>query len=48
MADERRAWAVPDVLISPEEMADGALRLATDEQLAGRARNDASPDPIAL
>jgi NAD(P)-dependent dehydrogenase (short-subunit alcohol dehydrogenase family) len=35
-ADERRAWAVPDVLISPEEMADAVLRLATDEQLAGR------------
>jgi NAD(P)-dependent dehydrogenase (short-subunit alcohol dehydrogenase family) len=35
-ADERRQWAVPDVLISPEEIAAAVLRLASDRTLAGR------------
>ena len=35
--DERRQWQVPDVLIEPDEIAGAALRLATDEKLAGRA-----------
>jgi NAD(P)-dependent dehydrogenase (short-subunit alcohol dehydrogenase family) len=35
-AEERRKWAVPDVLIAPEEIADAVLRLATDGGLAGR------------
>lgn len=34
--DQRREAAVPDVLITPEEVADAVLRLATDESLAGR------------
>ena len=36
--DIRRAgaWAVPDVLIAPEQVADAVVRLATDESLAGR------------
>jgi NAD(P)-dependent dehydrogenase (short-subunit alcohol dehydrogenase family) len=34
--EERRRWAVPDVLIPPEEIADAVLRLATDASLAGR------------
>jgi NAD(P)-dependent dehydrogenase (short-subunit alcohol dehydrogenase family) len=34
--EERHNWAVPDVLIAPEEVADAVLRLATDENLAGR------------
>jgi 3-oxoacyl-[acyl-carrier protein] reductase len=34
--EERKTWAVPDVLLEPEEVAAGALRLATDEGLAGR------------
>jgi NAD(P)-dependent dehydrogenase (short-subunit alcohol dehydrogenase family) len=34
--EQRREWAVPDVLIPPEEVADAVLRLATDESLAGR------------
>ncbi len=33
---QRREWMVPDVLITPEEIAEAVLRLATDEQLAGR------------
>jgi NAD(P)-dependent dehydrogenase (short-subunit alcohol dehydrogenase family) len=33
---ERRERGVPDVLISPDEIADAVLRLATDETLAGR------------
>jgi NAD(P)-dependent dehydrogenase (short-subunit alcohol dehydrogenase family) len=33
---QRRDAAVPDVLITPEEVADAVLRLATDESLAGR------------
>ena len=35
-AEERRQWEVPDVLISPEEIADAVLRLAFDTRLAGR------------
>jgi NAD(P)-dependent dehydrogenase (short-subunit alcohol dehydrogenase family) len=34
--EQRRDSAVPDVLITPEEVADAVLRLATDETLAGR------------
>jgi NAD(P)-dependent dehydrogenase (short-subunit alcohol dehydrogenase family) len=34
--EERRDWAVPDVLIEPAEVADAVLRLATDGRLAGR------------
>jgi NAD(P)-dependent dehydrogenase (short-subunit alcohol dehydrogenase family) len=34
--EERRQWAVPDVLIPPEEIAEAVLRLATDGSLAGR------------
>ena len=34
--EQRRDAAVPDVLITPEEVADAVLRLATDESLAGR------------
>jgi NAD(P)-dependent dehydrogenase (short-subunit alcohol dehydrogenase family) len=34
--EQRRASAVPDVLITPEEVAGAVLRLATDESLAGR------------
>jgi NAD(P)-dependent dehydrogenase (short-subunit alcohol dehydrogenase family) len=34
--EQRRAWAVPDVLLTPEELAEAVLRLATDESLAGR------------
>jgi hypothetical protein len=34
--EQRRDAAVPDVLITPEEVADAVLRLATDENLAGR------------
>jgi NAD(P)-dependent dehydrogenase (short-subunit alcohol dehydrogenase family) len=33
---ERREAAVPDVLLPPEELAEGVLRLATDTSLAGR------------
>jgi hypothetical protein len=33
---QRRDAAVPDVLITPEEVADAVLRLATDESLEGR------------
>ena len=35
-AAQRRASAVPDVLLAPEEVADAVLRLATDESLTGR------------
>ena len=35
-AEQRRASAVPDVLLAPEEVADAVLRLATDESLTGR------------
>jgi NAD(P)-dependent dehydrogenase (short-subunit alcohol dehydrogenase family) len=35
-SDDRRQWAVPDVLIPPEEIAGAVLRLATDVSLAGR------------
>jgi NAD(P)-dependent dehydrogenase (short-subunit alcohol dehydrogenase family) len=34
--EQRRQAAVPDVLLPPEEAAAGVLRLATDENLAGR------------
>jgi len=34
--EQRRAAAVPDVLIAPEEVAGAVLRLAMDESLAGR------------
>jgi NAD(P)-dependent dehydrogenase (short-subunit alcohol dehydrogenase family) len=34
--ERRRDAAVPSVLVTPEEVADGVLRLATDESLAGR------------
>src|SRR5262249_51776715 len=34
--EQRRQAAVPDVLLPLEEVADGVLRLATDENLAGR------------
>lgn len=34
--EQKRASAVPDVLLTPEEVASGVLRLATDESLAGR------------
>jgi NAD(P)-dependent dehydrogenase (short-subunit alcohol dehydrogenase family) len=34
--EQRRDWAVPDALITPEEVAGATLRLATDENLAGR------------
>jgi NAD(P)-dependent dehydrogenase (short-subunit alcohol dehydrogenase family) len=34
--EQRRDFAVPDVLIAPEEVADAVHRLATDESLAGR------------
>jgi NAD(P)-dependent dehydrogenase (short-subunit alcohol dehydrogenase family) len=34
--EQRRDSAVPDVLITPEEVATAVLRLATDESLAGR------------
>jgi NAD(P)-dependent dehydrogenase (short-subunit alcohol dehydrogenase family) len=34
--EQRRDAAVPDVLITPEEVADAVLRLATDESLGGR------------
>src|SRR5262249_25125186 len=34
--EQRRDWAVPPVLITPEEVADAVLRLARDERLAGR------------
>jgi 3-oxoacyl-[acyl-carrier protein] reductase len=36
-AEERQQWEVPEVLISPEEIADAVLRLAIDTELAGRA-----------
>ncbi|HEV3167179.1 MAG TPA: SDR family oxidoreductase [Isosphaeraceae bacterium] len=32
----RREWSVPDVLITPDEIAGAVLRLATDRNLAGR------------
>jgi NAD(P)-dependent dehydrogenase (short-subunit alcohol dehydrogenase family) len=35
-SDQRRERAVPDTLITPEEVAGAVLRLATDESLAGR------------
>ncbi len=34
--EQRQAWRVPDVLLSPDDVADAVVRLATDEQLAGR------------
>jgi NAD(P)-dependent dehydrogenase (short-subunit alcohol dehydrogenase family) len=34
--EQRRDWAVPDVLITPEEVADAVFRLATDQSLSGR------------
>ena len=34
--EQRRDLGVPPVLITPEEVADAVLRLATDERLAGR------------
>lgn len=34
--DERRAQGVPDTLISLDELATAVVRLATDQQLAGR------------
>ena len=34
--EQRRDFAVPPVLLTPEEVADAVLRLATDERLAGR------------
>jgi NAD(P)-dependent dehydrogenase (short-subunit alcohol dehydrogenase family) len=34
--EQRREFAVPDVLIAPEEVVDAVLRLATDKSLAGR------------
>lgn len=35
-SEQRREFAVPDVLIAPQEVADAVLRLATDKSLAGR------------
>ena len=35
-AEQRRQRNVPDVLLSPEEIAAAVVRLATDERLAGR------------
>jgi NAD(P)-dependent dehydrogenase (short-subunit alcohol dehydrogenase family) len=35
-AEQRHAAAVPDALLTPEEVADAVLRLAEDETLAGR------------
>jgi len=34
--EQRRDSAVPDVLITPDEVAEAVLRLATDKSLAGR------------
>lgn len=33
---EKRAWRVPKVLTTPDQIADAVLRLATDRSLAGR------------
>jgi NAD(P)-dependent dehydrogenase (short-subunit alcohol dehydrogenase family) len=35
-AEDRRQRKVPDVLLTPEEIADAVVQLATNEQLAGR------------
>lgn len=35
-SEQRCEFAVPDVLITTEEVADAVLRLATDKSLAGR------------
>jgi 3-oxoacyl-[acyl-carrier protein] reductase len=34
--EQKRQWAVPEVLLPPEEVAAAVLRLATDDSLAGR------------
>ncbi len=34
--EQRREWNAPDVLLTTDEIADAVVRLATDENLAGR------------
>jgi NAD(P)-dependent dehydrogenase (short-subunit alcohol dehydrogenase family) len=46
--EQRREWAVPDVLIEPGQIAAAVLRLATDERLAGRVAVCIGGQPLRL